>query len=110
MNLKYLGFFSSQNLNKKLKDYGTLFTYTKGKNKYEIIIYYDKSSPFSAKMFAVSVTLTDNDDSYDLFEYQSVSQMDIEVKAEIIQIVNFLLSYKNGILFNPFVKQWIENK
>ena len=61
-------------------------------------------------MFAVSVTLTDNDDSYDLFEYESVLYNDIEVKEEITSVVDFLLSYKKGILTNPFVKNWIKNK
>ena len=61
-------------------------------------------------MFAVSVTLTDNDDSYDLFEYESVLYNDVEVKEEITSVVDFLLSYKKGILTNPFVKNWIKNK
>lgn len=108
MNLKYLGFYSSQYLATKLEKYGNLLAYTTEGN--EIIIYYDKAFPFSSKMFAVSVTLTDNDDSYDLFEYESVLQEVIEVKAEIISVVDFLLSYKKGILTNPFVKYWIKNE
>lgn len=108
MNLKYLCFISSQDLAKSLEKYGKLLAYTS--NGDEIIIFYDKSCPFKSKMFAVSVTLTDNDDSYDLFEYESVLYNDIEVKEEITSVVDFLLSYKKGILTNPFVKNWIKNK
>ena len=49
-------------------------------------------------------------DINDLFEYESVLYNDIEVKEEITSIVDFLLSYKKGILTNPFVKNWIKNK
>lgn len=106
--MKYLGFFSSQNLTQKCKEYGTLFTWTL--DGYEIIIYYDKSNPFISCLFAISVELTQTYDSYDLFEYTSSFSNDIDVKTEVAFVAQFLLSYKNGILSNPFVKEWIKKK
>ncbi|GEM_PF-2575862 len=104
--MKYLGFYSSQNLAEKCKEYGALFTWTLQGN--EIIIYYDKEHPFISYMFAISVELTHTYDSYDLFEYISSTSNDIELKAEITSIAQFLLSYKKGILSNPFVKEWLK--
>lgn len=106
--MKYLGFYSSQNLAEKCKEYGALFTWTFQGN--EIIIYYDKEHPFISCMFAISVELTHTYDSYDLFEYISSTSNDIELKAEITSIAQFLLSYKKGILSNPFVKEWLVKK
>jgi hypothetical protein len=61
-------------------------------------------------MFAISVELTHTYDGYDLFEFMSSSSNDIEVKAEVTSIAQFLLSYKNGILSNPFIKEWVKKK
>lgn len=106
--MDYIGLFSSQELAKKCKKYGTLFTWTP--DGYEIIIYYDKEIPYMSHMFAISVELTHTYDAYDLFEYVSSSNDEIEVKAEITYFTQFLLSYRNGILSNPFIKKWIEKK
>ena len=88
--MKYLGFYSSQNLTQKCKEYGTLFTWTL--DGYEIIIYYDKSNPFISCLFAISVELTQTYDSYDLFEYTSSFSNDIDVKTEVAFVAQFLLS------------------
>lgn len=106
--MKYLGFYSSQNLAKVCNEYGTLLTWTD--DGYEIIIYYDKEQPYISYMFAISVELTHTYDGYDLFEFMSSSSNDIEVKAEVTSIAQFLLSYKSGILSNPFIKEWVKKK
>ena len=106
--MNYLGFFSSQELAIKCKEYGILITWTI--DRYEIIIYYDKDHPFISHMFAISVELTNTYDGYDLFEFISTTSNEIEVKAEVTSIAQFLLSYKNGVLSNPLVKEWIKKK
>jgi len=104
--MNYLGFYPSQKLVNECKEYGTLLTWTH--DGHEIIIYYDKKHPFMSQMFAISVALTETYDGYDLFEFMSSSSNDIEVKAEVTSIAQFLLSYKNGILSNPLVKEWVK--
>lgn len=89
----------------KLHEYGTLLTWTL--DHYEIIIFYDKENPFAVWNFAISVDSTNLIDAYDLFECMSSSTEEIEVRAEIRGIAEFLISYKKGILCNPLVKEWV---
>jgi hypothetical protein len=105
--MKYLGFYSNKELEKKYEGYITLLAQT---SNYEIRIFYDNNHPFISHFFAIKVDMISEHDLYDLFEYvSSASEME-DVKAEIASLAEVLISYKKGILSNPIVKEWIKTQ
>ena len=73
-----------------------MFTYANYNS--EVIIYYHKSMPFVTVKFALSVALSTTSDLYELFEYESHTNNETDVKVEIETIANFLIDYRNSIL------------
>ena len=92
--MEYIGNFSSQNIPNREK-YGELLDYTE--YGHEIIIFYDRNTPFISRMFGISNDVTSAEDrTYDLFDYvSSVNEID-DVKKTIKSIAETLILHKKN--------------
>ena len=83
--MKYLGKYSSSELEVCREKYSTLYAYTS--NEVEIIIYYEKEKAYNVKKIAILVEMTRKGNIYDVYEYEYYDESDKAVKDFIVNLV-----------------------